>query len=307
MWKLWRGRPNGERVRDLPPGRALMPFLVRTRSEAANYFAQDIQVDALLDYAEDFAKRTGTQVGLFALVIRALAQCLHEFPKLNRYVSGRRIYQRSHVAITFSGRASRAEGSAIYLRKRVFPAGEALEDLARSMSLEVLRGRSGARSAGERLMERVVRLPWPCVAALLRVVHLLDDLNLLPARMIQEDPMYASAFVAHLGSVGVREAYHSLYEHGDTPLVVVIGEVRAESERTTQDGGARRVVTLSYTYDGRVEDGWHCARFVRRVKELLEDPRLLCGAQAPSARNYASAVGPDRVAPASGSGRLNRA
>ena len=58
------------------------------------------------------------------------------------------------------------------------------------------------------------------------------------------------------------------------------GEIR----RLGPSGGhtlveTRRVCTLKYSYDGRIGDGWYCARFVSRVKELLEHPEELVGAE----------------------------
>jgi hypothetical protein len=94
--------------------------------------------------------------------------------------------------------------------------------------------------------------------------------------MIVEDPLYASAFVANLGSVGIAGAYHHLYEYGTIPIFVVVGGYRYVP--LAEDGGrvvVKRVSTIKYTYDERVEDGFYCARAVSRMKELLENPERL--------------------------------
>ena len=78
--------------------------------------------------------------------------------------------------------------------------------------------------------------------------------------MIDTDPLYTSAFVANLGSIGIDAAYHHLYEHGNCPLFVTIGQVR--------DGQ----LTIRYTFDERVEDGLYCAKSLQVLAQRIEDP-----------------------------------
>ncbi len=39
-------------------------------------------------------------------------------------------------------------------------------------------------------------------------------------------PLYSSALLANLGSVGLDSAYHHLYEYGTTPIFVTMGRVK---------------------------------------------------------------------------------
>ena len=50
------------------------------------------------------------------------------------------------------------------------------------------------------------------------MVRWLDSVNLLPGSFIHPDPMYASMFIANLGSVKLESAFHHLYEYGNIPL-----------------------------------------------------------------------------------------
>jgi hypothetical protein len=86
--------------------------------------------------------------------------------------------------------------------------------------------------------------------------------------MIDGDPLFCSVFVANLGSVGLDAGYHHLWEHGNCPIFCVIGRVRPGAS-------GRRVVTLKWTYDERIEDGLYCARALERLRELLESPEKL--------------------------------
>jgi hypothetical protein len=270
------GRPDGVLAERVPLVRRFMPFLMRRRNESAVWFEHDVAADAALAFAESFSSAHGVRLTFFQLVLRAVARVLDEFPRLNRYVVGRRLYQRTTIAISFSGKESFDDAAPLYVRKRIFDPREPLEALARSVAESVRGGRAGERTQADREMSLLAHLPRPAIDGVVAAGRFLDYFNLLPARMILEDPLYASAFVANLGSVGIAGAYHHLYEYGTIPIFVVVGAYRRVAV-AEEDGRivARRVATLKYTYDERVEDGFYCARAVSRMKELIEHPERL--------------------------------
>jgi 2-oxoacid dehydrogenases acyltransferase (catalytic domain) len=269
-------RPDGIVAERVPLVRRFMPFLMRRRNESLVWFEQDVAVERALAFAEEFSSEHGVRLTFFHLVLRSVARVLEEFPRLNRYVVGRRLYQRTDVAISFSGKEAFETDAPLYVRKRVFAPRESLEDLARSLGESIRSGRSGEKTDSDREMSLVSSLPRLAIDGVVTAGRVLDYFNLLPARMIREDPLYASAFVANLGSGGIAGAYHHLYEYGTIPIFIVVGAYRAVP--VVDDTGAitaRRVSTLKYSYDERVEDGFYCARGVNRMKQLLEQPELL--------------------------------
>jgi hypothetical protein len=270
------GRPDGVRVERVPLVRRFMPFLMRRRNESAVWFEQDVAADPALTFAESFALEHGVRLTFFQLVRRSIARVLDEFPRLNRYVVGRRLYQRTDIAISFSGKEAFETDAPLYVRKLIFDPREPLEALARRMSVSVRGGRAGEKTQLDHEMSILTRLPRLMIDAVVAAGRLLDYFNLLPASMITTDPLYASAFVANLGSVGIAGAYHHLYEYGTIPIFVVVGAYRRVAV-VEEDGRivAKRVATIKYTYDERVEDGFYCARAVSRMKELIEHPEQL--------------------------------
>jgi hypothetical protein len=271
-----RRRPDGVAVEGLNPLRRFMPFVVRRRNEALVWFEHDIEVDRALGFAERFGQEKGIRVTFFHLVLRALARTLHEFPRLNRYVVGRRLYQRTDIALSFSGKEALDENAPLYVRKVVLDPLEPLEATIARIEERIAAGRAGTPTASDREIALLLRLPWPVVDLAVWSWRLLDHFGLLPARMIEDDPLYASAFVANLGSVGIPGAYHHLYEHGTIPIFVAVGSYRY-APVALPDGRveSRRVATLKYTYDERIEDGFTCARALARLEKLLEEPEQL--------------------------------
>ena len=97
---------------------------------------------------------------------------------------------------------------------------------------------------------------------------LVDAVGLLPRFRIEPDPLYASMFVANLGSVNLEGGFHHLWEHGTCSTFCVMGAIRPGP-------GDRRVMTVFYTYDERVEDGLYASISIADVRKRLQNPELL--------------------------------
>ncbi len=263
-------RPDGELVRDLPAVRRFMPFLSPRRNESLVYFAQEVDVEPALGFLErvNRDRRADRRVTLFHLLLRAIARTLEERPRLNRFVAGGRLWQRDGVYLTFSAKRSFDEDAPILTVKRRFEPGESLEEMVEGILVPLRARRAGRRDTADAEVDMLLRLPPPLVRLAMGLVELVDAFGLLPRRMIEPDPMYTSAFVANLGSVGLDAGYHHLWEHGTCPLFCVMGRIREGTD-------GRRRMTLKWTYDERVEDGFYCARATERLRELLEKPEHL--------------------------------
>ncbi|MDR0289705.1 MAG: hypothetical protein LBI06_02090 [Treponema sp.] len=95
-------RPDGTYIRDIHFFTQLLPFLLPTRTEACIYFEQEIDVTKTL---EDVKKRKhdtdGIKVTLFYIILYASVRALAQRPKMNRFVSGYRYYQRNRISFNF--------------------------------------------------------------------------------------------------------------------------------------------------------------------------------------------------------------
>lgn len=272
-------RPDGRRVERLSPLRRMMPFLMRTRNEAFVLFEQTIPTAPLVPLLArlNAGRPAERRVTLFHCVLRALGMTLTEFPRLNRFVAGRRLWERDGVWLSFSGK-QRLDGDApVFSAKVAFDATEPLPAMVDRFLDEVGRGRRGDAPA-DREIRSLLPLPGPMLRAVLWAGRRLDALGLLPARLIADDPLYASVFVANLGSVGLDAAFHHLFEHGTIPIFVTMGRVhRAPVVRADGTVASDEVFVLRYTYDERTEDGFYAARALERLAALLAAPAELAG------------------------------
>lgn len=263
-------RPDARLARDLPPIRRFMPFVSPQRNHSLVYFEQEVCVEAALAFA---AERSRTRdparpVTLFHLVLRAIALVLDERPRLNRFTAGGRVWQRDGVWLSFSAKLRFDDDAPILTVKRRVEPAAGLDAMIDAVHGGLGEGRSGRPSTSDREIGLLLRLPPPLVRLAVGLARGLDALGLLPRTMIESDPLFCSAFVANLGSVGLDAGYHHLWEYGNCPIFCVIGRIR-------EGAGGRRVATLKWSYDERVEDGLYCARALERLRELLESPQKL--------------------------------
>ena len=165
-------------------------------------------------------------------------------------------------------------------RRRVDPA-LSLEDFLADGTGRVREARSDAKSATDKEVDLLLRLPRLPLMGVVRLAHLADFFGLLPAAFIKNDPFFASAFLTNLGSVGGGAGYHHLYEYGNIPIFITIGRVADEVVARGGEPVVRKIARIKYAYDERIEDGFNAIRGLTRVRELVEDPAQLTAPPRP--------------------------
>ena len=118
-----------------------------------------------------------------------------------------------------------------------------------------------------------MRLPRFALRAALWGYRVLDYCNLLPGKVIENDPLYASMFVANLASLGLDNTYHHLYEHGTCSVFAALGlPKRMVVPAAGGQFETRLVWPVRWTLDERIADGFYSAGCMRLLKSILENP-----------------------------------
>jgi hypothetical protein len=276
------GRSDGTRIERLPPLRRLMPFLTPRRNDAYVLFEQTIPTAPLRALLErlNAGHADGDRVTFFHCVLRAIGMAITDFPRLNRFVAGRRLWERRGIWLALSAKQRFDRDAPIFSTKIRFDPTESLLAFAERLHKTLRQGRRG-EAASDREIGLLVRLPHVVMRFLSWLQPRLDAAGLLPAKLTEDDPLYASAFIANLGSVGLDAAYHHLFEYGTVPIFVTMGRVhRAPVVRDDGTVGSDEVFVLRYTYDERIEDGFYAARALEALAGYLADPTALSGASS---------------------------
>lgn len=274
-------RSDGDVVKDVPAYRRIMPLIMPTRTQCAVYFEQRIEADQALDFIDRWnADHPDQKISFFHLLVHEVTRILHERPRMNRFVSGGRLYQRKGVWIAYSAKKEMTDDAPVVALKKEFDPRAPFVEHVRALSHHVKEGKSDQKSAVDKELGLVFLLPLFIVKFLVRMLGVLDRWNLLPAGFIRNDPLYASVFLANLGSIKLDAAYHHNYEYGNISIFGTVGKLhRVLVARPDGSVANVREIILRWTFDERIEDGLYAAKSLEAVKRRLESPRDLATAE----------------------------
>ncbi len=275
-----QGRRRGDRYDasrvDLGHGfKAIFPYLMKGRNESIAYYPVSFDAEPLLAYIEQH-KGTDQELSLFEGLMLALVRILRERPTLNRYIIGRRLYQRHDVVLSFAARrAYTDEAEETMVLVRIKPEDDA-DTVLRKLRGEIRVAKAGQAKDDDKLIELFMHLPRGLLRVALKLLEWWDFYVDTPSFLRGVDPMRASAMVANLGSVGMGAAYHHLFEWGTCSLFIAIGEVKP-AVCVGEDGkpAVKRMAELRIAFDERVADGYQDARALERLADYLANPARL--------------------------------
>lgn len=263
-------------MHDAPPIRRILPHVSPRRNDSLFYLPNDVDVEAAFEFLDKHNRTRPPErpATLFHLLLRAVAQGIALRPRVNRFVKGGRLWQRRGVWLTFSAKREMSDAAPLLTIKRRFDADhETLDEMIDGVYTVLSPARRGVDSTSDKETKLLMRLPNVLTGALVRGADWLDRFGLLPLAMIEPDPMFTTVFMANLGSVGHDAGFHHLWERGTCSAFCVIGRVK-----TGPTG--RRIASVFWTWDERVEDGLYSFGYTNGVKERLESPELLLASPA---------------------------
>ena len=256
-------RRDRDITREVPAYRRMLAHVTPDRDAASVSFRQSLDLSKTLPWLEAESERLGHKVSLLHLYLAAAGRVLNERPRLNRYCTGTRFFQRDGVWASVSAKKSLEDGAKVVMLKVPLLATDDPNQVRERLAVELDAGRRGETLDQEKEHALFMRLPDFLIGWLVGLATWLDRRHWLPSILADPDPLFSSLVVANLGSVGLDAAYHHLYEWGNCPLFVVIGRI----------DGTR--VDLEYTFDERVEDGLYCALSLKKLVGWVEDPETL--------------------------------
>jgi hypothetical protein len=269
-------RSDGVRLRKLPGFRKMFPFLMRTRTESAIYLSKRLRVAKAMAWLDATNASREKKISLFYVILAAGVRTLAKRPEINRFVAGRRIYQRRTIDLSFVVKRELSEEASEITLKLTFDPRSTIADVARSVTAAVEAAKQSSTSWDEKLTGFITALPRSLTRLALGAVRLLDYFGLLPASFIKGDSLYTSAFLANLGSIGLDVVFHHMYEWGNAPFFVVVG--KRKREPIVNDRGELEVadvVDMNFTADERITDGTYYARTLDLLVDLIENPEKL--------------------------------
>jgi hypothetical protein len=256
-------RPDGVLLTKLPFFRKMYPFLMPSRMEATIYSSRRLVLRNVLAWLERV--NAGREDKMLAIQ-----------PDLNRFVVGRRIFQRRTIDLSFVVRREMTEQSTETIVKMTFDPYSTLETVARQVNGSVQSTKKSRTSHDEKMSGILTSMPRFLIRALMRTGRILDYFGLLPSSYIKRDSMYTSIFITNLASINGDAVLHPLFEWGNASFFIVIGRKKKEPIINDRDEiQVEEVMDVTFTLDQRITGGFNLSKAELIVKDLFQNPEVL--------------------------------
>ncbi len=265
-------RSDGTRVMQDDPMYHLIPYFLTKRYDAMNMITIDIPEAPLRAYM-NAKRREGKSVSHLALVLTAYLLTVEEFPALNRFIVGKKIYQ--HNDITAAMVVLKPGTDVDTMSKIRLTPGDDVFDVQKKITDYIEQNRQQGEANGlDTFMNKLVKHTG-LLSFATGLIRMADRLGLLPKSLIDLSPFHASLLITNLASIRTNHIYHHVYQFGTTSISIAMGNMR-EVPRRSRDGYVfDRCIPMGVVMDERIASGHYFAQAFSLLKKYLANPELM--------------------------------
>ena len=271
-------RRDGVWVKDAPGLNILMASLYPNRTDCEVYLKEEIDITELLRFIE---QKNGPdapyKTTLFHCFVAMMARLLIERPYLNRFIQGRRIYERNQISISFVAKRKFADHSEEALMQYKAQPEHTLSDISKQIVGEVHEMREQKHAEGlDDTLDKLAAMPRLCLWIFMKFLRMLDFWGKVPKALTDGDSNYSTVLLSNLGSIKCPSVYHHLNNYGTNSVMITIGALHKDLAKGP-DGvlEERDFVDIGATLDERIGDGFYFARSLKLFQHICSHPELL--------------------------------
>ncbi len=285
MKKKFGDRRDGVKVRKFDGMHNLMLEVMPKRCDADVYMNVKIDVTNLIKYVEDYKKKhPENRITYFHAFATALAKVIYNRPLLNRYIINRSYYDRKDVIFAFSAKVSFEDkseemmiGVKIDKDDNIFTVRDKIAkrvEKLRNTKTNTDDKRSGTNDA----VDIVGHFPKGLRKLVMKIFKSLDNHDMLPKDMIEDNLYYSTAILSNLGNLGIGSIYHHLTDFGTSSILATMGKIHKEPVVDKNSKiKAVDVCDFGVNLDERIADGFYFAKALKLLEYILANPKLLEG------------------------------
>lgn len=275
--KRFGDRREGRRLRSLEPITQVIPFLMKTRTESMNTFVTSVEITELLKYVHDLRDQGYKGINAMHILVAAYARTVSEYPGINRFISGQRIFARKDIQISMAVKKELKLNAPETMLKFYLSPSSNLFDVYKEMNTKIEEYKTQEEDDSfDKLVRVLAFFPRFVFRFAVRMLFLLDYYDWIPMFLLKLSPFHCSLLITSMGSLGVPPIYHHLYNFGNAPMFVSFGTTRNERELEA-DGTViqHRYMDFKVTMDERICDGQYFSAAVHALIKYLKNPKLL--------------------------------
>lgn len=271
-------RPDGRKLRSLPPLNKVAPYIMPNRSGASVYFNDSFEITEVENYIRKKRKQGLKGFGIMHVLLAAYVRVVSQRPAVNRFLSGQKLYQRDDdiVVMLTIKRSLTLEAEETVVKAHFRPTDTA-DDVYALLNRLIIENRPEDSCSDLDGTAKILNyIPGVFLKFAVWFLKTLDYFGLLGKGLLEISPFHGSFYVTSMGSLGIPPVYHHLYDFGNVPVFMSFGAKRKEIERKA-DGAevVRKYVDYCVVCDERICDGFYYASAFKLLRSYLRNPHAL--------------------------------
>jgi hypothetical protein len=253
-------------------------YIMPKKTSSEIFYKTKVDLTQTCEFLEKYNKdrEDKDKLTLFQIYLAAGVRTVALRPKINRFVSGRRLWQRNQIILSFVVNKEKSEDGEEINAMIEFDPFDTLESVQKIVNEHLYEARHGV-NPNERDIKFWGAMPRFVIRFMFWFMRWTDEHNIPIYALTKDIPMFSTAFIAHLGSIGIPAVYHHLFEFGTTGVLITLGKIRKIQvvDEETEKVDIRKTMELKVTIDDRIAPGIYTGPTIELFKELIENPEPL--------------------------------
>lgn len=250
---------------------------MRERSDAHDYFEDRLDISKAEPWLRGLRERGHAEIGYLQLFMAAMVRTISQWPRINRFIAGRRIYARNDIVITIAIKKQlHADGTETTV-KVTFDPRDTVFDITEKINAAI-----GNNKLDENKNETdntafwFMLFPRFLVRFLIWLLRVTDFYGFLPKAIHRASPFHSSAFITNMGSLGIQPIYHHIYDFGTVSFFVAFGGKEKEYRLNAEGKAVEfRYIPIKVVNDERICDGHYYAKAFKYLRSIFKNPAIL--------------------------------
>lgn len=276
MKRRFGDRKDGYRLKKADPFFRIIPYLMKERSDAQVFFEDRVYLEET-DKLIRKLRNEGLAVGFLHIVIAAMVRTISQRPKINRFVAGRRTYARKEISFSIAIKKDMTEDSEETTIKIIFEPTDTIYDVIEKINHGINSNKNTeTKNDTDKAAKLFTILPGFLLNWSLNFVRFLDFYGKLPRFLTNLSPFHSSVFLTDLGSLGIKGAYHHIYNLGTNTMFIAFG-TKSREQYIDQNNNVsiKKSMDIKVVVDERVVDGYYFAKSIKLAKRIMGNPNQL--------------------------------
>lgn len=271
-----KNRKDGKYIKPEDSIHAIMPYLFKNRTEAEVYMKAEFDVTELIKYVNKLNEENEFPITYFHAFTTAISKVIYNRPLLNRFIAGRRLYERNKITMAFIAKNKFEDNAQERLIILDVKEDMNLIDISKFIQDKVSKTRNEGTNSINDTLSFVTSFPRFITRIIVRFFNFLDFHGWVPKSIADTDSNYATVLLSNLGSIKSSSCYHHLNNYGSNSIVATIGEIH-KVNYLDELGKLKQkdVVDISFTLDERIADGFYFAKSIKLLEHIINNPKLL--------------------------------